>query len=134
MPRHPHDCEDSGIIIDGNLPQYIIHECVETIIDAPTLSGIRDYFPWVNVLDFHFYHIKCPFSSQSYMNYYNKPTIIDNKPDWVLTPVLDYYSITDHLYTRGMMIKYSRGSKHGWLCVDPGCPYYMANNTPYFYI
>jgi hypothetical protein len=68
MPRNPvTKCEVSwedryGTTSSGNLPQRVLYECLENTID---LAVIQTIFPWVSLEDFNFYHVKCPFTSES---------------------------------------------------------------------
>jgi hypothetical protein len=135
MPRKPTDeCETSwsdrygtASGVEGNLPEYKIHECVDSIIDLPTIQIV---FPWVTIDNFHFYHIKCPYSNESPVHYVRN--LDKTSEDYWKSNVL-ITSLSNHTSTSGMMIKYSRGSHYGWLCVDPSCPYYLDNGVPYFY-
>ena len=130
MPKFPSNtCRD--YIVDGNLPQHKIKDCVSTIIDDTTMSGIRDFFPWVGIEHFHYYHFKCPYSTESEVHYVRGS-------DFLINDVVS--EAVSHTSTSGLMIRHSRGVKHGWLCVDPICPYYNGTasgsiaGTPYFYI
>jgi hypothetical protein len=145
MPRYPRSTCGRGII-DGNLPTYKTKECVSTVISTADLSQIRAYFPWVGIEDFHYYHIKCPFSTEAGMHFVRDSNPTSPTYFWAVDVE---GSAVSHTVTSGIMIRFSRGSKHGWLCVDPNCPYYNGNgagttisgnvtfNTsgvPYFYI
>lgn len=147
MPRNPiAKCEVSwedryGTTHSGNLPQFIIHECIENTID---IAAVQLVFPWVSIADFSFYHIKCPYTWE--------PTPVSpdvykilheiretNYPGTITYPYWDFKPVPDsdwtvHTATSGIMIRHSRGSKHGWLCVDPACRYYQLYGIPYFYI
>ena len=143
MPRNPRQkcsqnwTERYGTTISGNLPQYKTKECVSNVITVSGLAQIQTYFPWVGIEDFHYYHIKCPYSTESTIHY-----IMDRNPAsstyWQSIDVSS--EAISHTVTSGFMIRYSRGSKHGWLCVDPNCPYYLGTASgslrgrPYFYI
>jgi len=134
MPRDPRDkCdvgwdERYGTTWSGNLPQWERTVCIEDTID---LDAIQAEFPWVKYTDFHFYHKKCPYSNESSIHYV-RDTDRSSATYWQLETVLGG-DRTNHTSTDGMMIRYSRGSRHGWLCVDPDCSYYLTNNTPYFH-
>jgi len=143
MPRNPNDrCdvtweERYGTTYSGNLPQYKRTECIE---DTVTLSGgVWNAFPWVTYYDFHYHHIKCPYSTES-TTHYVRNTNRGDPNYWKLEEVMPPEDIVNHVNTGGMMIRYSRGSKHGWLCVDPVCKYYLGTaaespgGVPYFYI
>jgi len=141
MPRKPNN--SCGRVVDGNLPDYNTKECVSSVIN---LSNIQTYFPWVGLEDFHYYHIKCPFSTEAGMHYVRDPDI--NSSTYFMTVDVEG-SAASHTSTGGLMIRFSRGSKYGWLCVDPNCPYYKgtaggttvsghisfdSTGIPYFYI
>ena len=124
--------------VEGNLPEYKRTECVEDIV---TLSGgVWNAFPWVTYFDFHYHHVKCPFSNESENNYVRNIDPNDQNY-WNLELVMPEDRV-NHINTDGMMIRYARGSKYGWLCVDPVCKYYLGTVTisgvqggvPYFYI
>ena len=135
MPRNPVDkCNvpwgtryGTASGVEGNLPSHRIHKCVENEID---INAINSVFPWVRSTDFSFYHIKCPYSIESDFNYVRNLNKTSNDY-WKANVAV---STASHTATAGMMIRYSRGSKHGWLCVDPNCPYYIDNGKPYFYL
>jgi hypothetical protein len=93
--------------------------------------------------DFRFYHIKCPYSTESDVN-----VILDRNPGMPGNPNPTFGEYVDvssntasHTVTSGIMIKFSRGSRYGWLCVDDACPHYQDNKATrgfvggrYFYI
>jgi hypothetical protein len=143
MPRDPRQkCNRSwedlyGTTASGNLPQYKTKECVSSVITELALNYIQGYFPWVGIEDFHYHHIKCPYSTEAGIH-----MVMDRN---IGSPTywqgIDVSSETlSHTTTSGFMIRFSRGSKHGWLCVDPNCPYYQGTvsgsikGRPYFYI
>ena len=158
MPRNPVEkCDITfedryGSTTSGNLPTHK-NECIESLLGDSTISGSNIWkihqeqgLGWVTVNDFHFYHMKCPYSNEAATLRYD----VDGNPEYV-TYVRDvvrsshtYWQMIEvapgdrvsHTTTSGIMIRYSRGSKHGWLCVDPDCPYYKDNNKNknYFYI
>ena len=145
MPRYPISTCGRGIV-DCNLPTHKTKECVSTVISDSDLATIRNHFPWVGIEDFHYYHIKCPFSTEAGMHLVRNP--YKNSPTYFQAVDVEG-SATNHTVTSGIMIRFSRGSKHGWLCVDPNCPYYNGSATgttlsgsvtfdtsgiPYFYI
>jgi hypothetical protein len=123
MPRNPKDrCNLSwqqrfGTTAIGNLPQYKINTCIEDTIDITT---VQVEAPWVSLDDFHYHHIKCPYSTESSNH------IVRNN-NWQFIDVES--EAVSHTSTSGIMIKYSRGSKYGYLCVDPECPYYNGTVT-----
>jgi hypothetical protein len=135
MPRNPVEkCDITfedryGSTTPGNLPTHKTKVCIENTIN---ISAIQAEFPWVSINDFHFYHMKCPYSNEATINYVRD---IDKASAtyWQMLEVAPA-SRGNHTTTSGLMIKYSKGSKHGWLCVDPDCPYYQLNNRNYFYI
>ena len=146
MPRNPVernnvDWEDRyGTTISGNLPQYRDPatsagvECLEDILYAssPVLSGatnleyIQTIFPWVTFRDFHYFSFRCPYSTES-STHYVRDTNRQSETYWQMISVSS--EAVSHTTTDGLMIRYSRGSKHGWLCVDPICPYYKGTAT-----
>jgi hypothetical protein len=146
MPRSRTDkCNNSwenlyGTTAIGNLPQYKRYECVSDVVD---LDAVRSEAPWVRINDFHYYHFKCPYGDYSTVS-----GVISGTLNWAQTTIsgnraLYFVEEPDraaHNATAGMMIKYSRGSAHGWMCVDPNCPYYRGiasgtvSGTRYFYI
>ena len=135
MPRNPVEkCDTTfedryGSTTPGNLPTDKTKVCIENTI---TISGVQAEFPWVTINDFHFYHLKCPYSNEATINYVRD---IDTASAtyWQMLEVAPA-SRGNHTTTSGFMIKHSKGSKHGWLCVDPDCPYYQLNKRNYFYI
>lgn len=145
MPRYPRNTCGRGIT-NGNLPTYKTKECVSTAIDEAALTQIQSYFPWVGIEDFHYYHVKCPFSTEAGVHFVKDSNPGSSTYFWAVDVE---GSAVSHTVTSGFMIRFSRGSKHGWLCVDPNCPYYNGiasgttisgnvafNNSgvPYFYI
>ena len=136
MPRNPVEkCDITfedryGSTTSGNLPTHKTKVCIENTVD---ISAVQDEFPWVSINDFHFYHMKCPYSNEATINYYRD---IDKTSStyWQMIEVIPAHR-TDHTTTSGLMIRHSKGSKHGWLCVDPNCWYYQQpNKRNYFYI
>lgn len=148
MPRNPTEkCDISfedmyGSTTSGNLPTHKTKVCIE---DAVDIDAVQAEFPWVSISDFHFYHMKCPYSNEAAWKYYTidrvwaswetsvRDTNRASSTYWEMIPVAPG-DRSDHTTTSGLMIRYSRGSKHGWLCVDPDCPYYQLHNRNYFYI
>lgn len=135
MPRNPVEkCETTfedryGSTTSGNLPTHKTEVCVGGAVD---ISAVQVEFPWVSINDFHFYHMKCPYSNEATINYI-KDIDPSSSTYWQMVEVA-LVDRSNHTTTSGFMIRYSRGSKHGWLCVDPDCPYYQLNNRNYFYI
>lgn len=135
MPRNPVEkCDITfedryGSTTSGNLPTHKTKVCIENTIN---ISAVQAEFPWVTINDFHFYHMKCPYSNEATVNYVRDT----NKASATYWQMVEVVSVdrADHTTTSGMMIRHSKGSKHGWLCVDPDCPYYQLNKRNYFYI
>ncbi len=139
MPRNPKDkCDTTweekyGTDLNGNLPQHKTKECVDDVIDLIT---IQSTFPWVSLADFHYHHFKCPYSIESNVHFI-KDTDRNSFTYWQNKNV--FTEAAAHVATGGLMIRFNRGSKYGWLCVDPECPYYKGTvsgstgGIPYFY-
>ena len=77
--------------------------------------------PGVRVSDFRVYHMICPFHTE--------PVGIDalhlvrntnpfSSNYWNYEVTVPPGQRSDHTATNGIMIRWSRGSKYGWLCVD----------------
>lgn len=139
MPRDPRDrCsigwnDRYGTTWSGNLPRHKTKECVEDAIDLPTIQA---EFPWVGIEDFHFYHFKCPYATEASIHL-RRDVSRSSLTYWQHINVAN--EAAAHAATSGIMIKYNRGSKYGWLCVDPECPYYKGTvsgstgGIPYFH-
>lgn len=135
MPRNPKDkCAVPwwtryGTVsgVEGNLPDRKRTDCIEYKID---LDAVQAEFPWVSIFDFHYYHMKCPYASEASLHYVRNTDT--SSPDYWKRNVSVAH--VPHTTTSGMMIRHSRGSRHGWLCVDPSCSYYTSNGKPYFQI
>lgn len=134
MPRNPiTKCDVSwderyGTTISGSLAQYKVGTCIEDTVDVTT---VQISFPWVNIRDFHYYNIQCPYAIESNFNYVRITDRTD--PDYWNSEEVASGTLSAHTSTSGIMIKHSRGRKHGWLCVDPNCSYYMLYGQNYFY-
>lgn len=119
-----------GTTSSGNLPQYkaTSNPCGVNV-GALNSKLVNDLD--IRESDFRFYHIKCPYSTESDVN-----EIIDrNRLSPTYGQNVDVSSeATPHTVTSGIMIKFNRGSKYGWLCVDDACPYYQDTGRRYFYI
>jgi len=121
-----------GTTYSGQLPQYKPDENLCNV----NIAGIT--MPGVTLDDFHYYHIKCPYSKEAAQNgvqTYVRDTNPFSSTYMQMIPVgID--ELTDHWDTKGLMIKYSRGSKYGHLCVDDNCYYYttVSSGTRYFYL
>ena len=57
-----------------------------------------------------------------------------------LNQVIDNASLSSHTAASGIMVRWSRNAKYGWLCVDDNCSYYSgtasgitASGVRYFY-
>lgn len=117
-----------GTTADGNLSQHKPDENPCGVdIDAVTMHG-------VTLADFHYYHIKCPYSTQADYHYVRNMNPFD--ANYMQLEQIDLGEQTSHTVTSGVMIRYNRGSKYGWLCVDDGCYYYTTvfSGSRYFYI
>lgn len=117
-----------GTTVSGNLPQYKVgqNNC------SVDLNAIT--YPEVKLSDFHYHHIKCPYSTQAdshYIRNMDKTSLNYFKMEDVSSGPL---GLTDHTATNGIMIKESRGHIHGWLCVQDDCPYYISTGKRYFYV
>ena len=135
MPRNPIEkCEATwhdmyGTTSSGNFATHKTKECVEDVIDLPTIQAT---FSGVSLQDFHYYHFKCPYADEAEINYVRN--IDKTDPNYWNFELVMPAGRTAHISTGGMMIKHVRGGKHGWLCVDPACSYYITNSRNYFYI
>ena len=135
MPRNPIekcevDFEDRyGSTTSGNLGTYKAKDCVSSTVDMGTVQA---EFPWVTIENFNFYHLKCPYSTEAEAHYVR---VTDRQASnfWTMIEVPGGTQ-TNHTSTSGIMVRHSRGNKHGWLCVDPACKYYELYNTNYFHI
>ena len=137
MPRHPSSrCNLTweqifGTSASNNLSQYKRNTCIEETVDIET---VQIKAPWVSLNDFHYYHIKCPYSTEASIHTVRS----DDGDSWQYTDVSS--EADTHTSTSGIMIRYNRGSKYGYLCVDPNCPYYKGTvsgtegGSWYFYV
>jgi hypothetical protein len=123
MPRNPVEkCNVTwenryGTAYEGQLPQYRVSEPWCNIhLDLITMPGIT-------LTDFHYYHIKCPYSTQSQINLV-RDSDTTSPTYWKM--ITTSGSLGDHTATSGIMIRWSKGAKHGHLCVDDNCPYYLG--------
>ncbi len=134
MPRKPRtrcnlSWEDRfGTIADGNLPQYK----VTMDLCGVDISAIT--YPDIHMSDFHYYHMKCPYSVESELHYVRNTNINDVNYFDMEDVTSGTLGLSTHTSTKGIMIKEQRGRKYGWLCVDPACPYHIATGNYYFYI
>jgi len=137
MPRNLRDrCSLSwesrfGTTTSGNLPQYKPDENPCNIdIEAITMPGIA-------LDDFHFYHVKCPYSTQA-ANGGVQTYVRDGRPlsDTYMQMIpVGINELTNHSATQGVMVRYGRVSKYGYLCVDDACYYHttIVSGSRYFY-
>jgi hypothetical protein len=120
-----------GTTSSGNLAQFkaTSNPCgVNVSALNPALVNQLD----IRDSDFRFYHIKCHYSTESDIN-----QIVDKNPlsaNFGEYITLSGTDVASHTVTSGIMIKFNRGSKYGWLCVDDACPYYQNTGRRYFYI
>lgn len=131
MPRKPGDhCDLTweqrvGSTLEGNLPQYKVNDnnC------GVNINNIT--YPEVTVGDFRVNHKKCPYANEAFRH-----RVLDTDPSsptyWTVLE-LDAGELSAHTDTKGIMIKESRGSVHGFVCVDDNCYYYTTYNKRYFY-
>lgn len=131
MPRNPLDKKNDtwenciGTLNLYNLPEYKVHDNLCGInIDNITHPG-------VTINSFRVFHKKCPYSIQSNVHKVRNLNVLD--PNYFKMEELDPAVFTDHSDTNGVMIRESRGSIHGNLCVDNNCYYYLNNNNRYFH-
>lgn len=140
MPRNPIEkasvsWEDRyGTTVSGNLAQYIVGACIEDVVDIDVVQA-QPGMDWVELRDFHFYNVRCPYS---YTTTISGDGIVSREAYWPYVRDVNrssptYWMLIDvssetalHTATNGIMIRYHRGSKYGWLCVDPNCPYYLG--------
>jgi len=121
-----------GTTHEGNLPQYKPDENLCNV----DMSGIT--MPGVTLEDFHYYHVKCPYSTQAAQG--GKTTyVIDvsrSSSTYMQMIPVGINELTNHLFTKGLMIRRDSGSKYGHLCVDDSCYYYttLVSGTRYFYL
>lgn len=125
------DWEDRyGTTVSGNLPQYKVGECIEDVVNIATVQAST---PWVELRDFHYYNMMCPYSNEAFVH---KVRDLDPSSAHYLELYYDVLIRSNHTATGGIMIRYTMGArKHGWLCVDPSCPYFLSesNRPPHYY-
>jgi len=118
-----------GTTDSGNLPRFkaTSNPC-GVDIDALNPQLVSDLD--IRGSDFRAYHIRCQYSTESDINQIvNKNRLSPDYGEWE-----DVSSTASHTVTSGIMIRFNRGSKYGWLCVDDACPYYQDTGRRYFYI
>ena len=133
MPRKPNSACDvtwensHGTTSSGNLPQFKATNpgCG---IDVGSIT-----YPGVRLSDFRFYHIKCPYSTQSSIHLVRNMDIGDPNYFTMEDASEGPYGLVSHTSTSGVMIKEARGSVWGWVCVDDSCSYYTSTGLRYFY-
>lgn len=127
MPRNPKD-RGCPIGSSGNLPQYKASQDV-CYVD---MSGIT--MPGIRRSHFKEYHIRCPFDT--YPPGIDAAHLVRNEnPNssnyWNFEVAVPPDQRATHTTTSGIMARWSRGSKHGWLCVDDNCPYHSGITVTY---
>jgi hypothetical protein len=82
-------------------------------------------FPGLTSADFHYFHRKCPYSAnEDAFNY-----ILDydqSSPTYGQYVAVPTAQLVPHTATSGIAIRWNRGNKYGWLCVDDACSYYTT--------
>jgi hypothetical protein len=119
-----------GTTSSGNLGQYKVNSnpCGVDIGSLnPQLVDDLD----INPGSFRFYHVNCIYAVESEIHQYTDRSPLS--PTFGQTVTLSGSELDYHTVTSGIMIRYVRGSKHGWLCVDDNCPYYLNTGMRYFY-
>lgn len=127
MPRHPNICIDV-LGPNGNLPQY------KASWNTCGIDMSKITMPGVTLAHFKEYHIRCPFDTNPVGSYSahlvrNSNPFSDNY--WNFEVTVPPHQRSLHTTTSGVMVRWSRGSKHGWLCVDDECPYYKGITVEY---
>lgn len=126
MPRRPGCVDVLGS--DGNLPQYkAIENLCDVDVSKITVSGItRGHFK--------VYHVRCPFDV-SPVDMDEAHLVRNTNPFsanyWNFEVAVPPHQRAYHTTTNGVMVRWQRGSKYGWLCVDDACPYYSGITVTY---
>lgn len=127
MPRRPGSCVNTGGI-NGNLPEYKVNNN-KCNIDISKIT-----MPGVKLSHFKEYHITCPFCDTP-TGLYEAHLVRNSNPFsanyWNFEVSVPPHQRAAHTTTSGIMIRWSRGSKYGWLCVDDECPYYKGITVEY---
>lgn len=130
MPRNKnYKCPSSwtyGTDAVGNLPQYKVGQNLCNV----NIANITH--PGVTIRSFRVYHVKCPYSIQAEQHFVRDVDI--NSSTYWQQQELGLLDLASHVDTDGIMIIEHRGPKHGFLCVDDACPYYLSTGKRYFYI
>lgn len=132
MPRNKnYKCPSSwtyGTDAVGNLPQYKVGQNL-CEVDMSLIT-----YPGAKASDFRVYHIRCPYAIQAEQHFVRDVNI--NSSTYWEQLELSLLDLTNHVGTKGIMIRQSRGSRHGFLCIDDACPYYLDSGglKRYFYI
>lgn len=106
-----------GTTASGNLPQHKLSDGTCSV----TIGNIT--YPGVSAEDFRVNHKLCPYSTESSIHWTKNGEIADG-------------DLVSHTDTNGIMLRESRGPRHGFLCVDDNCPYYItvSSGNRYFYV
>jgi len=131
MPRNPKSrCnltwhQRFGTSNEGNLPTY------KTASNPCGVNISLLTYPGITEADFRYMHKNCPYSTTaSGFNY-----VRDTNPasdTYFKMLELDSGDFSTHTVTSGIMIRETRGSRYGWLCVDDDCTYYINTGNRYF--
>jgi len=115
-----------GTTYSGNLPQYKPdpNPC-DVDIDNVTMEG-------VTLSDFHYYHKECPYSNEASLHFV--VNMDPNSSNYGGFEEVMPANRSNHNATKGIMIRYGRGSKYGHLCADDNCYYYttIISGTRFF--
>jgi hypothetical protein len=115
-----------GTTTSGNLPQYKVGQNL-CEVDIASIT-----YPDVSVFDFRYYHIKCPYSTQSLVHEVRNVDL--SSSNYFKMEEVPVGSLTSHIITKGIMIKHNPGARiWGWLCVDDNCSYFLNTGKRYFY-
>lgn len=126
MPRRPGCINVLGA--DGNLPRYKVND------NPCNIDITKVTMPGVTLNNFKEYHIRCPFDTAP-SDLYEAHLVRNTNPSsanyWNFEVAVPPHQRAGHTTTSGIMIRWSRGSKHGWLCVDDECPYHKGITVTY---
>jgi len=117
-----------GTTESGRLSQYKVHSNPCGVdVDALNPQLVED----LNINDgsFRYYNMSCIYATES--DYHQYTDLNPISPTFGQTITVS--GLASHTVTSGTMIRYNRGSKYGWLCVDDNCPYYINTGRRYFY-
>lgn len=118
-----------GTTAVGNIGQFVVGKCIEDIVDINTISS-QPGLDWIRISDFRFYHIRCPYYTDTGFHFVPTGTVINGNRGF---RELTTGELGSHTASSGIMIRYARSSVYGWLCVDPACPHYISTGQRYFY-